>query len=135
MRRLLPVVMLVAAAGLGPLALASQKETTGAKDESAYLGTWSGTWSGGSAGRFEMTISRDASGKLSGSITPSPENGAPYTSPFQSLAVENGKLTVAFRPPDGEVGVTMAGTVEGGECKGTYDVLDRSQGSVVESGS
>jgi len=122
MRRLLPVVMLVAAAGLG-------------QDDSAYLGTWSGTWTGGSAGRFEMTISRDASGKLSGSITPSPENGATYTASFQSLAVENGKLTAAFRPPDGEVGVTLAGTVEGAECKGTYDVLDRNQGSVVESGS
>ena len=82
-----------------------------------------------------MTLSRDANGKLSGSITPSPENGATYTSSFQSLAVENGKLTAAFRPPDGEVGVTLAGTVEGAECKGTYDVLDRNQGSVVESGS
>ena len=134
MRRTLPVVLLVAAAGLGSLALSNQKETTGA-NESAFLGTWSGTWTGGSAGRFEMTISRDASGKLSGSITPSPENGATYTSSFQSLVVENGKLTASFRPPDGEVGVTMAGTVEGAECRGTYDVLDRSQGSVVESGS
>jgi hypothetical protein len=127
--------MLVAAAGLGQVALANQEETPSAKDDSAYLGTWSGTWTGGSAGRFEMTISRDASGKLSGSITPSPENGAPYTASFQSLVVENGKLTAAFQPPDGEVRVTMAGTLEGVGCKGTYDVLDRSQGSVVESGS
>ena len=134
MRRTLPVVLLVAAAGLGSLALSNQKETTGA-NESAFLGTWSGTWTGGSAGRFEMTISRDASGKLSGSITPSPDNGAPYTSSFQSLVVENGKLTAAFQPPGGEVGVTMAGTVAGAACKGTYDVQDKSQGSVVESGS
>ncbi len=135
MRRTLPVVMLVAAAGLGQVALANQEETPSAKDDSAYLGTWSGTWTGSSAGRFEMTISRDASGKLSGSITPSPDNGAPYTSSFQSLVVENGKLTAAFQPPGGEVGVTMAGTVAGAACKGTYDVQDKSQGSVVESGS
>jgi hypothetical protein len=122
--------MLVAAAGLGQVALANQEETPSAKDDRAYLGTWSGTWTGGSAGRFEMTISRDASGKLSGSITPSP-----YAASFQSLVVENGKLTAAFQPPDGEVRVTMAGTLEGVGCKGTYDVLDRSQGSVVESGS
>jgi hypothetical protein len=135
MRRTLAVVMLVAAAGLGQLALANQKETTGAKDDSAFLGTWSGTWSGGSAGRFEMTISRDANGKLSGSITPSPENGAPYTSSFQSLVVENGKLTARFQPPDGQVGVSMTATVEGAECKGSYDVYEKSNGSGVESGS
>ena len=52
MRRTLPVVMLVAAAGLGPLALANQTETTGATDDSAFLGTWSGAWTGGSAGRW-----------------------------------------------------------------------------------
>src|SRR6267378_332669 len=100
MRRTLPVLMLVAAAGLFQLALTNQEETPSAKDDRAFLGTWSGAWSGGSAGRFEMTISRDGNGKLRGSISPSPENGAPYTASFQSLAVENGKLTATFRPPD-----------------------------------
>jgi hypothetical protein len=128
------IVLLVAVAGLVPFARATQKEAKGA-DDSAFLGTWSGTWTGGSGGTFEMTVSKDASGKLSGSITPSPNNGSPYTSPFRSVVVENGTLTATFDPPDGEVRVTLTATVEGGASKGTYEVYDKNQGGGVESGT
>lgn len=134
MRKALSIVLLVAVAAFVPLAHANQKEAKGA-DDSAFLGTWSGTWTGGSAGTFEMTVSRDASGKLSGSITPSPETGTPYTASFRSAVVEKGTLTATFDPPNGEVRVTLIATVEGAASKGTYEVYDKNQGSGVESGS
>src|SRR5687768_17404240 len=39
-------------------------------DADAVVGTWEGTWTGSSTGKLEMTISKGADGKLSGSVSP-----------------------------------------------------------------
>ena len=134
MRQVFSVVLLVAVAGLVPLAHANPQEAKDG-DDSPFLGTWAGTWTGGSSGTFEMTVAKDANGKLSGRISPTPEGGGPYTAAFRSVVVEGGKLTATFDPPDGEVRVTLTATVEGATSKGTYEVYDKNQGGGVESGS
>ena len=138
MRRTLAAVLLVAAAALGPVSpagAADSKDSKSAPNEGAFVGTWSGTWTGGSSGRFEMTFSKDAAGKLGGSITPSNDQGGSYTAPFQSVVVESGTLTAKFQQPDQQVDVTLKATIEGAESKGTYTARDRSQNMDVESGS
>jgi hypothetical protein len=137
-RKTFSVVLLVAMAALGGSAVAApadQKDGKSASKDSAFLGTWSGTWTGGSSGRFEMTLSQDAGGKLSGSISPTSDNGGSYTSQFQSVVVEAGTLTAKFQPPDGQVDVTLKATVEGAESKGTYAAHEKSQDMDVDSGT
>jgi hypothetical protein len=104
-------------------------------DGDAFVGTWEGTWTGGSSGKLEMTISKGAGGKLSGSISPKPDQGDGYTVPFKTVEVVSGKLTTKCEDPNGEVEITLTGSAEGKSVKGTYNVRQKGDGSEVESGT
>ena len=104
-------------------------------DADAFIGTWEGTWTGSSTGKLEMTISKAADGKLSGSVSPRPDQGDGYTVPFKSVEVAAGKLTAKCDDPNGEVEITLTATVEGKSARGTYSVRAKADGSEVESGS
>jgi hypothetical protein len=124
---------------LSPVALAGAADEKkdakpAAKDDGAFVGSWTGSWSGSTSGQFEMMVSKDSTGKLGGSITPHGEQGT-YTSSFQSLVVEGGKMVAKFDTPDGQLDVVMTATLEGAESKGTYSVHEKAQGSEVDSGS
>ena len=129
------VVSLLVVFGLAPLAQAQAKGEKADKKTDAFLGTWSGSWTGGSDGTLEMTISKGTDGKLAGSITPSPANGDSFTATFKSVAVEDQKLTATFDSPDGGAVATLTGTLEEGGAKGSYNLKEKSQGSVVETGT
>lgn len=132
MRRTGPVVLsLLVVFGLAPLAQAQAKD----KKADGFLGTWSGSWTGGSEGSLELTISKGADGKLAGSITPSPSNGDSFTATFTSVTVEDQKLTATFDSPDGGAEATLTGTLGEGAAQGAYSLKEKSQGSVVETGS
>jgi hypothetical protein len=130
LRRTLSIVALLVVIGMGRVHAAEAD-----KKGDAFLGAWSGTWTGGSDGSFEMTISKGTDGKLAGSITPSPNNGETYSADFQTVVVEDQKLTATFDSPDGAAVVTMTGALEGGAAKGTYGVREKQQGTEVESGT
>jgi len=130
-RTLSVVVSLLVVFGLGQLAQAQSKD----KKADAFLGTWSGSWTGGSDGILELTISKGADGTLGGSITPSPSHGDSFTATFKSVVVEDQKLTATFDSPDGGAEATLTGTLEEGAAKGAYTLKEKSQGSVVETGT
>lgn len=101
----------------------------------AFIGTWQGTWSGDSSGKFEMTITQGAGNKLSGSISPKPDDGEAYTAEFKSVEIASGKLSAKLDDPGGEIEITLTGSAEGTTAKGTYTVKQKSDGTQVESGS
>lgn len=104
-------------------------------DGDAFIGTWEGTWTGGSSGKVGMTIAKGAGGKLSGTISPTPDQGDGYTVSFKSVEVNAGKLTVKFDDPGGEVEITLIGTAEGKSAKGTYSVKQKGDGTEVDTGT
>ncbi|HKQ76625.1 MAG TPA: hypothetical protein VJ810_23220 [Blastocatellia bacterium] len=98
-------------------------------------GTWSGSWTGSSAGKFEMTIKKDAAGKLSGTLTASPDQGQGYTTQFKLIDAKASKLTIKFDSPDGGVEVTLQSLIQGKSIKGDYSIRAKASGEEVEKGT
>src|SRR5262245_54806857 len=119
----------------GVALLAAPEATARPDNGDALVGKWEGTWSGGSNGKVGMTFSKGADGKLSGSISPTPDQGDGYTVAFKSVEVVSGKLTVKFEDPNGEVEITLIGSLDGKSAKGTYSVRQKGDGSEVDTGS
>lgn len=118
------------------VSLLSVQEVAARPDDSdAYVGTWEGTWTGGSSGKVGMTIAKGTGGKLSGSITPTPDQGDGYTVSFKSVEVVSGKLTLKFEDPNGENEITLIGSADGKSAKGTYSVRQKGDGSEVDTGT
>ena len=119
------IVFCAAAAGQAP-----QKAT-----EKDLIGTWTGKYAGGSTGAFEMTFTKDAEGKLAGSVSPKPDAGDPYTMQFTSIQFADGKATMKCIDPPGEVEITLEATIEGATIKGEYVVRARADGSEADRGT
>src|SRR5262245_19779571 len=112
--------------------LAQAQQST---SEKHLVGAWTGSWSGGSNGSFEMTITKDADGKLGGSITPKPEGGESYTTSFKSVTLADGKVTLKVAVPGDEAEVTVEATLDGSVLKGTYSVRSKEDGREVDAGT
>ena len=112
--------------------LAQAKQTAGEKN---LVGGWTGSWTGGSNGSFEITITKDADGKLGGSVTPKPEDGESYTVSFKSVALADGKVTMKLEDPNGEAEITLEATQDGSVLKGTYSVRIKADGNEVDRGT
>lgn len=100
-----------------------------------FVGTWTGTWTGGSSGAVEIKLSLDASGKLTGEITPKPDGGDSYTVPLQIIGLTENKLTMKLTDPSGEAEITLGVTVEGSTLKGSYAVKVKADGGEVDRGT
>lgn len=119
----------------GVTLLAAQEATARSEDSDAFVGTWEGAWTGGSTGKFALTIAKGTGGKLSGSISPKPDQGDGYTVAFKSVEVISGMLTAKCEDPNGDVEITLTGSAEGKSAKGTYSVRQKGDGSEVDTGS
>jgi len=110
-------------------------QTQQTPSEKNLVGAWTGSWSGGSSGSFEMTITKDADGKLGGSITPKPEGGESYTASFKSVALVDAKITMKLADPNDEAEITLEATLDGSALKGTYLVRVKADGNEVDRGT
>jgi hypothetical protein len=129
MRKTIFAFLIAIAIGAGGLSLAQTKTA------SSPAGTWSGTWSGGSAGKFEVTIRREAARRFSASIIASPDRGDEYTVPVRSIESAGSKLSLKFMDPEGEIEATLHGVIEGATFKGEYIIRARATGAEVEKGA
>jgi hypothetical protein len=98
-------------------------------------GTWSGSWTGGSTGKFEMTIKKDAEGKLSATLSGTPDQGESYTIHSTSILSDGSKLTMKFEGPDGEAEATVQAVIEGASMKGDYSIRVKAGGEEVDKGT
>ncbi len=105
------------------------------KSDGAAAGTWSGTWTGSSTGKFEITIKKEAGGKLSASLTATPDQGDGYTVNFKLVEPQGNKLTMKFDDPSGEIEGTLQAVVEGSSFKGDYTIRAKANGEEVEKGT
>ena len=130
MRKTLFVLLGVACLSAAAAAAQAQKAT-----EKDLIGTWTGKYTGASSGAYEFTINRDGEGKLSGSVSPKPDDSEPYTTPLNTITFADGKVTMTCFDPPGQIEITVEATVEGSSLKGTYVVRTRADGSEVERGT
>lgn len=121
--------------GLALFSAAGAAQTPQKATEKDLIGTWTGRYTGASSGAFEFTITRDAEGKLGGSVSPKPDDGEPYTTPFNSIKFADGKATMTCFDPAGNIEITLEATPEGSSIKGTYVVRARADGSEAERGT
>jgi hypothetical protein len=97
MRRLLPLILLalvvsVAAALAQPAA------------EKNVIGKWSGTYTGDGNGKYTMTMERDATKKLGGTLASTNAEGESSSSTFKTVTVDGAKLSITYDTPGGEGG-------------------------------
>lgn len=100
-----------------------------------FAGSWTGSWTGASTGKFEMTITNEADGKLSAIIVATPQEGDGSTFKSKMVETAENKLKVKFEDSEGSVEVTLEGALDGAALKGTYTIRDKAQGTEVESGT
>jgi hypothetical protein len=130
------LIMMTLMMMMAGLALSVGRSTAAAGDDNAaFVGTWQGTWSGDSSGKFEMTITKSPTGKLSGSLSTHPDGGDGYTVEFKSIEIASGKLSVKFEDPGGEQEISLTGSADGKSAKGTYTVRQKGDGAQIDSGS
>jgi len=129
MRKTIFTSLIVLIFGVGYIAYAQSGSGANA------AGTWSGSWTGGSSGKFEMTIKKDAAGKLSGTLTTSPDQGQGYTTQFKSVEVKASRLTMKFDDPDGSSEAMLQAVIQGSSIKGDYSIRSKASGEEVQKGT
>ncbi len=104
--------------------------------EQDLIGVWTGRFEGGgSVGSFDMTIAKDAQGKLGGTVTPKFDGGEQYTVPLTSVQFADGKATVKCPDQSGDAEITVEMTIEGSGMKGTFVVRAKADGSEMDRGT
>jgi hypothetical protein len=129
MRKLfLSISSVIAMLGLGVLAFAASG--------TEYAGTWKGNWAGeGGAGRFDMTITTEADGKVSGGVSVGADTGD-YTAKFVSVAITGNKLTARYSyPPEEQLDIAVTATFENGKATGTWSMVPKGQDTAMASGT
>jgi hypothetical protein len=99
--------------------LSSQAQTT-ASSSTDYIGKWVGTFEGASSGQCELQLARDASGKLTGTVTVIPADGNRYPIDLKTVATEGNTFKAAYNDPGDGDEVTMEATRTADELKGTW---------------
>jgi len=129
MRKMTFALLIVLIFGVGYMASAQSKSDNNA------AGTWSGSWTGGSTGKFEMIIKKDAEGKLSATLSGTPDQGESYTIHSTLIESNGSKLTMKFEGPDGEAEAKVQAVIEGASMKGDYSIRAKASGEEVEKGT
>ena len=131
MRRTTPALLALLCA----LALVTAVQA-GSTGSDAILGKWSGTFSGDSNGKFSLTFTTDADKKLGGSIEVTSDAGDGYTTPLRVVTVDGASVKIAYDSPNGEpIDLTLDGTLDGKELKGTWAVIAKDTKEKVATGT
>lgn len=85
-----------------------------------FVGKWVGTFEGASSGNCELLLARDASGKLTGTVTVIPADGNRYPVDLKTVTVEGNAFKAAYNDPGDGDEVTMEATRADNELKGTW---------------
>jgi len=98
-------------------------------------GIWSGSWTGGNTGKFEMTIEKDADGKLSATFFGTPDQGESYTIHSTYIEFNGSKLTMKFEGSDSEAEAMIQAIIEGSSMKGDYSIRSKAGGELIDKGT
>jgi len=134
MRKTLFTSLFVLLLGINCLIIAGQSKDNPASGDK-FVGTWTGTWTGGSSGKFDLTVTKDTTGKLSATVTSTNEQGDGGTFRSKSVEVTGDKVKIKLEDTNGEVEVSLDATLEGKTLKGSYTVRSKADGAEAETGT
>jgi hypothetical protein len=104
--------------------------------EDKVIGAWSGTWDGASTGKYTMSIARDDTKNLGGTIQTVPDDGGGYTATFKSVVVDGETVTISYDSPVGDATeIQLVATTDGANIKGSWKAVDSSSKTVSASGN
>lgn len=110
---------------------ASSQSTNGA----SYAGTWSGTWDGAGTGQFELTLGNAKDGAPIGRVAVTTDGGN-YTADLKLIAYQGNKLNAKYDfPLDPSAEVSLSGSFEKENAKGTWSLHSKGQDAEVAGGS
>jgi hypothetical protein len=102
-----------------------------AADGDPYIGIWSGTWEGqDSSGRFELTLKRDADGKIAGTILVNTDGGSTpdYTASLRNASFTGDKFSASYDPPgDNQGRIRMTGLFNLSGADGDWRLVSRDE--------
>ena len=103
---------------------------------SEYVGTWVGTWEGaGGAGRFELTLTKGADGKVTGGVSVGQDTGD-YVAKFTSVAFNGNALTARYSyTPDEQADIAVTAAFEGNVAKGAWTMVPKGQDTAMANGT
>jgi hypothetical protein len=123
--------------GLASLCTAAAAQTPQEVTEADIVGTWAGRYVGAGSGAFEVTIGRDAEGKLTCGIwlkDDAPEVEA-SAQPCTSARFADGKFTSTFLDASGTAEIRTVATIEGSSIDGAYAARALEDGTEVDRGT
>ena len=127
------ILLVVAVALISAASLPLAQGTGTSKDPLA--GSWSGTFEGDSSGTFTMSIGRDESKNLGGTIEVVPEIGEGYSAQFRTVDIDGNIVTLTYDLTGEGAKVQLDGTLDGKTLKGAWKVTDTATNSVTSSGN
>ena len=132
MRKLFIKVCGMLALGVYASVAAIAADTEGAQ----YIGTWSGTWEGGgAAGRFDLTLTKGANGKIEGGVSVGQDTGD-YVAKFVSVSFNGNALTARYSyTPDEQADIAVTATFEGNVAKGAWTMVPKGQDTAMAAGT
>jgi hypothetical protein len=98
--------------------------------QDAFIGTYKGSWEGGGgAGRFDITVTKGADGKLSGGVSVG-QDGGDYEAKFTSAVIEGGELKARYSyTPEAQADIVLTGKSVGGVLSGTWAMVEKGAGA------
>ncbi|MCY7349465.1 MAG: hypothetical protein LH606_02195, partial [Cytophagaceae bacterium] len=102
----------------------AQNATSPSDSLSAFTGKWVGTFEGASSGQCEMVLSPADTGKMGGVLTIIPADGNRYPIDFKSVTIQGNQLKLTYNDPSDGDEVSLEGTRESRQLKGTWRAGD-----------
>lgn len=101
-----------------------------------FVGVWLGTWEGGGAsGKFDVTLTKDADGKVTGSVAVIADAGN-YDTKFSSIAFDGDKMTAKYDyPPDVSGEIALTATFGATDAKGTWALQPKGSTEAFAEGT
>jgi hypothetical protein len=118
----------------GAMCAAAQRGAEGSVSGEQFLGTWTGTWEGSGSGTLELTLEKDKSGALGGTVSVARE--PTYKASLKTVSFDGKKMTARYDvPPDEEGQVILAASFDGNTASGTWSLRDKANDTEVASGT
>lgn len=103
--------------------------------EDALVGTWTGPYDGSGVGKYSMSITRDDTKQLVGTLEVSPSEGGGFSVAFKSIVVTGSAAVLKYDDPGGGSEVQIDVTLDGKSLKGTWKATETGSNTVVSEGT
>ena len=123
-------VVLALVIGIGVIGVGARQAASGEQ----YAGMWTGTYDGVATGPFEIILTKDKDGAMTGKVNVMMDAGN-YSADLKSVSIDGTKMTMKYDyTPDPSAEVVMTATFDGNTAKGTWSLRPKGQTDEIAGG-